>query len=108
VRRTRTRHSTISGTVDGMATNLRLRPDAEEAVRVEAQRSGRSQQEVIRDAIDRYLALTPDAAPPSDLEALIATATVRPPRTPYRKARKRITLPSGVTTADLLDREDRV
>jgi len=90
-----------------MATNLRLRPDAEEAVRAEAQRSGRSQQQVIRDAVDRYLALTPDAAPTSDLDALIAAGAVRPPRTPYRKARKRISLPTGVTTAELLDREDR-
>jgi len=90
-----------------MATNLRLRPDAEEAVRAEARRSGRSQQEVIRDAVDRYLGLTPDPAQTNDLDALIATGTVRPPRTPYRKARKRITLPAGLTTADLLDRDDR-
>jgi hypothetical protein len=90
-----------------MATNLRLRPDAEEAVRVEAQRTGRSQQQVIRDAIDRYLALRLEAAS-SDLEMLVSSGAVRPPRVPYRRPRKRLTLPPGVSTAGLLDRADRV
>jgi predicted DNA-binding protein len=99
--------STVDGTIHGMATNLRLRPEAEEAVRAEAARSGRSQQEVIRDAVDRYLALKPDTTQANDLDVLIAAGTVRPPRTPYRKARRRITLPAGMTSADLLDRADR-
>jgi hypothetical protein len=90
-----------------MATNLRLRPEAEEAVRAEAARSGRSQQEVIRDAVDRYLALKPDTTQAGDLDMLIAGGTVRPPRTPYRKASRRMTLPIGMTSADLLDRADR-
>lgn len=91
-----------------MATNLRLRPDAEEAVRREAERTGRSQQEVIREAVDRHLGLTANPAPTNELDELVATGTVRPPATPYRKAGKRIKLPSGVTTADLLDRGDRI
>ena len=97
-----------NGTIVDVATNLRLRPDAEEAVRLEAERTGRSQQEVIREAVDRHLGLSPHEARASELGVLIATGTVRPPRTPYRRATKRITLPAGVTSADLLDRHDRI
>jgi hypothetical protein len=91
-----------------MATNLRLRPEAEAALRAEARRSGRSQQDVIRTAVDRYLALvrTGDSLG-SDLDTLVSTGAVRPPRMPYRRPRRRLALPAGVTTADLLDREDR-
>jgi hypothetical protein len=91
-----------------MATNLRLRRDAEEAVRLEATRSGRSQQDIIREAVDRYLGLAPPAVPASELEQLVASGQVRPPRVPYRRPRRRITLPGDVTTADLLDRSDRI
>lgn len=92
----------------GMATNLRLRPEAEEAVRAEAQRTGRSQQEVIREAVNRYLGLAAHTKPDTDLDRLIATGTVRPPRVPYRKPRTRLALPAGVTTAQLLDRAERM
>jgi hypothetical protein len=94
-----------------MATNLRLSPEAEEAVRAEARRSGRSQQEVIRAAVNRYLSLTPEpdsGARESELGRLVATGAVRPPRTPYRKPRRRLRLPRGVTTGELLDRSDRI
>lgn len=77
-------------------------------MRLEAERTGRSQQEVIREAVDRHLGLSPREARASELGALIATGMVRPPRTPYRKAAKRIKLPTGVTSADLLDRHDRI
>lgn len=88
----------------GMATNLRLRREAEDAVRLEAERSGRSQQEVIREAIDRHLGLSTATA----LDGLVAAGTVRPPRTPYRRAARRIALPAGSGSADLLDRSDRI
>jgi hypothetical protein len=95
----------------GMATNLRLSHEAEEAVRAEARRSGRSQQDVIRAAVNRYLSLAPE--PDSDqrqseLGQLVATGAVRPPRTPYRKPRRRLRLPRGVTSGDVLDRSDRI
>ena len=89
-----------------VATNLRLRRDVADAVRAAAIESGRSQQEIIREAIDRYLALAPISEQESDLRALILAGTVRPPRAPYRKAGRRIRLPAGVTSADLLDRDD--
>lgn len=93
-----------------MATNLRLRPDAQDAVRAEAQRSGRSQQEVIREAVDRYLGLVPGTVSTAtrDLDALVASGSLRRPRTPYRRPRRRLRLPAGVESAELLDRSERV
>jgi Ribbon-helix-helix protein, copG family len=90
-----------------MATNLRVRREVAEALRVAALKSGRSQQEIIREAIDRYLGLSPASKPDSDLGALVGAGTVRPPRTPYRKPEMRLRLPAGVTSTDLLDRDDR-
>jgi predicted DNA-binding protein len=96
------------GTVAAMAKDIRTSREAEAAVQREAERAGRSQREVIREAIDRHLDLSPDEARASELGALIAQGTVRPPRTPYRKATKRIVLPAEVTSADLLDRADQI
>lgn len=91
-----------------MATNLRLRPEAEEAVRAEAERTGRSQQELIREAVDRYLGLTSGPSPLRSVsETLIATQTVLPARSPYRELDELIRLPEGTSTLDLLDRDDR-
>ncbi|HJR91819.1 MAG TPA: hypothetical protein VJ938_05225, partial [Acidimicrobiia bacterium] len=84
-----------------MATNLRLRPDAEEAVRLEAQRTGRSQQAVIREAIDRHLGLAPRSLE-LKFEELVADPRLRLPRSPYRKAARRIELPAGITSSGLL------
>jgi len=91
-----------------MATNLRLRPDAEEAVRIEAERSGRTQQDVIRDAIDRQLGLIPAGATTNRLDTFVASGAVRRPRTPFQRTAQRISLPPGVTTIDLIGREERV
>lgn len=91
-----------------MATNLRLGPDAEEAVRREAERTGHSQQDVIREAINVHLGLSAGEDRNGELGALVATGAVRPPRASYRKVAKRLTLPPEVNTADLLDRDDRV
>lgn len=102
-----------------MATNLRLRPEAVRALRAEAERTGRSQQDVLRAAVDSYLGIdTGLGTEPvhrrdarggaSELDQLIAAQLVRPPRSPYRRPARRLTLPRGVTTADLLDRDDRV
>jgi hypothetical protein len=91
-----------------MAVNLRLRPEVEAALRAEAERSGRSQQDLLREAVDRYLGLTSTGGPTTDREVLIATGLVRPPRTEYRKVRPHIALPPDITSLDLLDRDDRV
>lgn len=91
-----------------MATNLRLRPETETALRERAESTGRSQQELIREALDQFLGLSarPDVAPGS-IADLIARGVLIAPREPYRRVTNPIKLPEGVTSLDLLDREDR-
>jgi len=84
-----------------MATNLRLSREAADALRAAAARSGRSQQELLREAVDSYLGLRPDEAPP---HAAVASGLVRPP-TPFRDVAPTVRLRRGVTTAALLDRK---
>lgn len=84
--------------------NLRLRPEAEEALRAEAERTHRSQQDVLRAAVDQYLGLA-DAGPSQD--ELLTRGRVRPPRTPYRKVVPDPTTAGGPATLDLLGRDDR-
>jgi hypothetical protein len=92
-----------------MATNLRLRPELETALREEAARTGRSQQELIREALERFLGLGLPTRRPAghSLDELIAAGVVKHPREPFRRAPRLLPLPEGVTTMDLLDREDR-
>ncbi|QUH01067.1 ribbon-helix-helix protein, CopG family [Saccharopolyspora erythraea] len=93
------------GTIDNMALNLRLRPEVEAALRAEAERSGRSQQDLLREAVDRYLGLAGE--PAQEWDHLISSGKVLPPRGAYRKVIPTRKLPDGQSTADLLDREDR-
>jgi hypothetical protein len=88
--------------------NLRLSPEAAQAVRREAERTGRSQQEVIREAVSRHLGLATGGTSRNELDAMVSTGMVRPPRGSSRKTAKRLRLPPGVTSADLLDRGDRI
>ncbi|HEY0260228.1 MAG TPA: CopG family transcriptional regulator [Lacisediminihabitans sp.] len=90
-----------------MATNLRLGPLTERALRAEAERSGRSQQELIRDALDRYLGLTATKASRSDA-ALLTSGAILAPRSELRRARRRLRLPAGTLSGDLLQRDDRI
>jgi hypothetical protein len=85
--------------------NLRLRPDAEAALRAEAERSHRSQQDVLRDAVDRYLGLSRAPGPAED--ELVASGKVRPPRVAYRKVTPSEDARSDVPSLTLLDRDDR-
>jgi hypothetical protein len=89
-----------------MATNLRLRPETESALREESARTGRSQQDLIREALNRYLGLGVKPGSRS-IDELVATGVLIPPRIPYRRPHRLIKLPDGVTSLDLLDREDR-
>lgn len=90
-----------------MATNLRLRPVTEKALRDEAERTGRSQQDLIREALDRFLGLANQAPARTSMDDLISRGVVIPARVPYRRPHRLIELPHGVTSLDLLDREDR-
>lgn len=90
-----------------MAMNLRLRPEEEQALRAEADRSGRSQQDLLREALDRYLGIS-SPGPEHEWEHLITWGNVLPPREDYRKVVPTESLPPGWHTGDLLDREDRL
>jgi hypothetical protein len=79
-----------------MAVNLRLRPEAAAALRGESERTGVSQQEILRHAVDEHLGLAHNAKPPWP-------DWVDPPAEPYREPTVRLTLPGGVTTMDILE-----
>lgn len=87
-----------------MATNLRLRPETEKALREKSLATGRSQQDLIRLALDEYLGLTPLRI--ETIDDLIASGIAKAPR-PLRAVTSSMKLPSGVNSLDLLDREDR-
>lgn len=90
-----------------MAMNLRLGPEAEAALKAEAERTGRSQQDILREAIGRYLGLVPQRGD-TNVDPLVASGKLRPPRRPYRKVFPRLRLRPGETVVDLIDREDRI
>jgi len=86
-----------------MAMNLRLRPEAAEALRAEAERTGLSQQEILRRAVDEHLGLGPRTKPRALPEWVI------PPTETYRRIEPFLTLPPGMTVLEFNDRqEDRV
>lgn len=89
-----------------MATNLRLGPTTEAALRAESERTGLSQQQLIRDAIDQYLDVEAGRQRRS-LEELYRAGILLPPRPYVHSGAEPLTLPAGMTSADLLDREDR-
>lgn len=86
--------------------NLRLSEEAEAALRAEAERTGRSQQDILREAVGRYLGLIP--SPAGEVDPLILRGTVAPPRVPFRDVRPRLRLEPGEDSLDLLERDDRV
>jgi hypothetical protein len=112
-----------------MATNLRLRPEAEQALRIRSERTGDSQQKIIRDAVDAYLAQAeestslpgsvlpgsalpgsalPGSALPGSAADLVARGVLIAARTPLRHMVTPLTLPASVTSLDLLNRDDRL
>ena len=90
-----------------MATNLRLRSDAQEALRTQAVATGRSQQELIREAVDRYLGLASEPVPRTAEGALLASGAVLVARTDFRESDELLPLPEGLSTLRLLNRDDR-
>jgi len=85
-----------------MATNLRLTPAAATAMRQAAWASGRSQQELIREAVDRYLGLTST----SDRDRAVSSGLVKSP-TQFVDVEPSVRLPESTSSADLLARDDR-
>ena len=95
-----------------MAMNLRLRPEAEDALRAEALRTHRSQQDVLREAVDRYLGLGDTRSPlerrDPGVHDVVAAGQVRPPRTAYRRVEPASEVSAHRSTLELLDRGDRL
>lgn len=98
-----------------MAMNLRLTADAQAALRAKAARTGRSQQELIREAVDASLGMA-SVQPESGSGAtsrdrlrdeVLQLHGLRAARIPYRELENLVSLPQGVHTSGLLDREDR-
>ena len=86
--------------------NLRLTPELASALQAEAELTGQSQQEILREAVAAYLH-DPEDRRVSDREVARAAQVVRPARVPYRKVRPHLRLPEGTTSRDLLDRDER-
>lgn len=82
--------------------NLRLRPEAAAALKAESERTGLSQQEILRRAVDEHLGLGEKP------RAAVYPDWVIPPDNPPRIIAPQFRLAEGVTVLDLIDREDRV
>ena len=90
------------GTVVGVSTNLRLSEAAAAALQTASRRTGRSQQELLREAVDRYLGLNDDQ---SSLDRAVAAGLVRPPA-PFRDVEPVLEPDEAVTTLEWLGRDD--
>lgn len=86
-----------------MATNLRLNEKTAKALREAAKSRGQSQQELIREALERFLGLDNEM---NDRDRAIASGLVKP-GTPFVGGEPTLVLPDGMTTLDLLDRDER-
>ncbi|MGF2949765.1 ribbon-helix-helix protein, CopG family [Microbacterium alcoholitolerans] len=86
-----------------MAMNLRLRPEAAAALKAESERTGLSQQEILRRAVDEHLGL---GEKPRD----VLPNWVEPPTRRYRAVTPALRLPEGLTSEQILDelRADRI
>ena len=86
-----------------VSTNLRLSEELAGALRAEAARRGRSQQEIVREALAKELGLAPNL---TAMQRAVRAGIVGPPD-PFRDLEPTLTLPTGLSTLDLLEREDR-
>ena len=73
------------------------------ALREAAAQRGRSQQDIVREAIAKEVGLGPDV---TDMRRAVRAGLVDEPE-PFRDVEPLLTLPEGTSSGDLLDREDR-
>ena len=85
-----------------MSTNLRLSAEAAAALRSASVRTGRSQQELLREAVDRYLGLS---GTEGSREKAVGAGLVQVP-TPFQDVEPDVRPPAGQTTLELLGRDD--
>jgi predicted transcriptional regulator len=86
-----------------VSTNLRLSEELAVALREAAAQRGRSQQDIVREAIAKELGLASDL---TAMQRAIQARTVEAPD-PFLDVEPTLTLPKGTSSSDLLDREDR-
>ena len=86
-----------------MATNLRLNERTAKALREAAKSRGKSQQQIIREALERFLGLEEEL---TDRDRAIASGLVKA-GTPFVDFEPFLVLPAGMTILDLLDRDER-
>lgn len=82
--------------------NLRLSGEAAAALRAAAERTGRSQQDLLREAVDRLLGLHSNG---TDRDRAIQAGIVEPPPSAFRDVIASVELRDDRTTLDLLDRD---
>jgi predicted transcriptional regulator len=87
-----------------VSTNLRLSDELAAALRKESIRTGRSQQEIVRDAIASKLGLV---AKETAVAEAIREGRVEAPE-PFQDFEPHLTLPPGQSSIDLLERDERV
>jgi len=85
-----------------MATNLRLDGEAAAALRTAARASGRSQQDLLREAVDRFLGL----GSTTSRDRAVASGLVRAPSA-FVDVEPSVQLSPGTSSLDLLERDDR-
>lgn len=90
-----------------MAVNLRLDETTERALREHSAATGRSQQDIMRDAIASYLGIV-TRVDMTDEAVERRRAALIPPRRPYARPTVSLRLSDGVASLDLLDRDDRL
>jgi predicted transcriptional regulator len=85
-----------------MATNLRLSQQTALALQEAARKTGRSQQDLIRDAVEQYLGIGPVV---NERARLIAAGSIKP-GTPFEDVEPWVILPAGMSSLALLDRDE--
>lgn len=90
-----------------MATNLRLTAEAEEALREASVRTGRSQQQIIRAAIDTALGLAGEQSLDALRDVELRRRGLLPARVSFTECPHPVALTAS-STADLLDRDERL
>ncbi|WP_344149331.1 hypothetical protein [Kribbella yunnanensis] len=85
--------------------NLELGAELAAALRAASERTGKSQQALVHEAVTLHV--SGNGVPGSDRERARAEGLVQPARIPYRKVVPRLLLQADTSTLELLDRDDR-
>ncbi len=86
-----------------MSTNLRLSDELATALRQAAAERGRSQQEIVREALAKELGLSPGL---TAMQRAVRAGKVAAPE-PFRDVEPTLKLPKATSSLDLLDRDER-